>query len=122
MLEKRFYIYNLSRPFFQLLAGFFLYGLSHLGLAFIVQFFAFRDADLKLYPPVLPVDASNDERHAFLRGFAGQFFDLASMEQKLSRPQRVVIVDIAVGVMRDMRIQQPNFAFEIGRASCRERV
>ena len=80
MPKKRSNIYNLSQLFFQLLPRFFLYGFSHLRLAFVEEFLALRDADLELDPAVLPVDRGNDKGHTLLHGFLLQFLDLPPVE------------------------------------------
>ncbi len=110
MSEKCCSIYNLSRVFFQLLTCFFIKSFSHFCFAFVIKLLAFRHADLELYPAIFPVNSRYYERHAFLRGLFFELFDLFSVKQQLSGPQRLVILLVSVRIRRNMSVQQPNLA------------
>jgi len=109
-MENSFTIYNLSKFLFQLRTCFFFDRAPHFGLAFVVEFLAFCDTDLELYPAIFPVNAGHDERHSFLRGLFYELFDLAFVEHQLSRPQNVVVIDISVRIVRNVRAKEPNLA------------
>src|SRR6516164_8725477 len=71
-------------------------------LALVVLLFAARHSDLNLRSPLLEVKAQRDQRVALLCRLAGEFGDLALMEQKLAGAFRLVIETISHGVFRDI--------------------
>ena len=109
-MENSFTIYNLSQFLFQLCTRFFFERPPHFGLAFVVEFLALGDANLELYTSFLPVNTGYDKRHTLLRGLFYELFDLALMQQELSGPENIVIVDIPMRIVRNMGAEQPNLA------------
>ena len=77
---------------------FFFDRLLHLGFAFVVQFLALCDADLKFYPAVFPVDARDDQRHPFLVVSFSSFSISRRCSSSFRGPQGVVILMIAVRI------------------------
>src|ERR1051325_1452627 len=80
-------------------------------LSLVIKLLAFCDADLEFYASSLDVNTSYYERHAFSRRGLVQLVNLSPMQKEFARPQRIVILTIAMRVRRNVRIEEPGFAF-----------
>src|SRR4051794_39758819 len=92
------------------LTGFFVSGATFLGLALVPELLALGKRDLALHATMFKVKTCGDERVALLLCLADEFLQLLFVDEKLSRAWRRVIVDIAVLVWPDMRVQKPELA------------
>src|SRR5205085_1049093 len=78
------------------------------GGAFVVKLLSSSNGDFALDFAVLQVESGRDESEAFFLDFALQLIDLLPMEKKLAFAHRLVILTVSVGVLTDMRIEQPS--------------
>src|SRR5829696_444918 len=78
--------------------------------ALVLRFLAARKRDLDLRAPVLPVEARRDEREASLPDLPGERLDLATLEQQPPIAVGVVVRDVAVAVLRNVRADEPHLA------------
>src|SRR2546429_9454236 len=96
----------LSISLFQLGARFSIDDAPQLSLALVVKLLPFCYSNFKFDLPVLDVDTRDDQRHPVRGCRLVQLVYLASMQQELSSPQRIVIVDVAIRIGRDVRIEK----------------
>ena len=88
-------------------AIYFAFGLLFLDrIPFVKGLLAFCEADQHLGLAAHEIDLERDEREALLRHFPGELADLFLMQQKLSRAERVVVRQIALGIVADVPVQQ----------------
>jgi len=73
---------------------------------FVKGLLAFCEADQHLGPAANEIDLERDERETLLRHFPGKLADLFLMQQELARPERVVVRQIALGIVADVPVQQ----------------
>lgn len=84
-------------------------GLLH-RLAFVVQFSAAGQGDFDAGEAAAEVEFQGDERAAALLGFAGEFGNLAAVQQQFARAFRFVIEAAGLREFGDVAIDQPDFA------------
>src|SRR6185503_18940821 len=59
---------------------------------------------------VFQIEAKRNERETFFRRSSDELSNFASIQQELTRTQRVVVHVVSVRVRADMTIEQPDFA------------
>src|SRR2546421_466514 len=104
----------LSISLFQLRARFSIDDAPQLSLALVIKLLSFCYPNFKFDLPMLDVDTRDDQRHPVRGCRLVQLVYLASMQQELSSPQRIVIVDVAMRIGRDVRIEKPGLAITNG--------
>src|SRR5581483_2465847 len=71
---------------------------------------AARDRQLDLHPPVLEIHPGRDDRHPLFAYRSVERVDLASVQEKLPRPRRLVVRAVPLRVDRDLEPVQPRLA------------
>src|SRR6266853_6294886 len=82
-----------------------------LALALVVQLLALGERNLDLGAAfVVEIDFQRHDRHTLALDRADQLVDLALMQQELARPLRLMVVAAGLLVLRDVGVEQPQFA------------
>src|ERR1043165_8317726 len=103
--NPQFVGHNLSISLLQLRARFSIDDAPQLSLALVVKLLSLGYPNFKFDFPMLDVNTRDNQSHPVCGCRLIQLVYFAPMQQELSRPQRIVIVDVAVRVGRDMRIE-----------------
>lgn len=74
-----------------------------------MKFSAFAEGQLALKTAVLEIQTQRNERQPLFRCPSDEPSNLAAIEEKLSRSQRIVVRVGSMGVGADVAIQQPHF-------------
>jgi hypothetical protein len=85
--------------------GLHLFGFE--GFALVMKLFTLRGSDLNFDPPTFQVQLGRNDGQAFLAGLGPQLVDFRTVQQQFALSGRRVVHDIAVRVLADMRVEQP---------------
>jgi len=75
-----------------------------------VELFTLRECEFDFSTPAAKIDFKRNHGEPTLLHLAGEFIELAAMQQKLARSQRIVIPRSTRTVFGDVAILQPDFA------------
>src|SRR5947209_19657968 len=81
-----------------------------LGLALVVKLLSAHDGDLDLDLATLEIEPQRNDGESLLDDLLAQLFDLASMQQQLPIPLRLMVLQVAVRVRRDVRVEKKRLA------------
>src|SRR5438270_8740704 len=81
-------------------------GLALFGLALVPELFAFGESDLAFHSSILEIKTRRDERMAFLLCLSDQLSQLLFVDQQFAGAQRGVVINVAVLIGPNVRIQQ----------------
>jgi len=81
-----------------------------LGFALVPVLFAFGDSQFALDPPIAEIKPGGDERMSLELRLSHEFAYLLLVQEEFSRPERIVVAEIAVGIRPNMGIQQESLA------------
>ena len=74
-----------------------------------MELFALGEGDFDLDFATLEVHFGDDDREALFAGLATELVDFAAVEEEFSLPHRHVVGQVAMGIFRDMGVDDPTF-------------
>ena len=78
--------------------------------ALVPILFAFRDGKLAFDATLPEIKPCRNERMTLELRLSDEFADFLLVQEELSRPERIVVADVAVGIWPNMGIQQESLA------------
>jgi hypothetical protein len=76
----------------------------------IKELFSLRKSEVHFDFSIGKVELDRNQRVSPLLDFSNQAFDLSFVEEEFSRPQRIMIQPVRLGIRTDMRVDQKDFA------------
>src|SRR4051794_7024224 len=81
-----------------------------LGLGLVVKLLSAHDRDLDLDFAAFEIEPQRNDRESLFDDLLAQFFDLAPMQQQFPIPLRLVVLQVAMRVRRDVCVEKKGLA------------